>query len=174
MWIETERLVLRPPVPADVPGLAPIWAEEETMRFVGGVVDEECTRSRLEQARERWERDGFGLVIAERREDRRIVGELGIFTWETVTWDLTEDPSLPHEVELGWLLGRDYQGRGYATEAARALREWALRELAPPRLVSLINVENEPSQRLARRLGCTPERRVETAKYGISELWLHP
>jgi RimJ/RimL family protein N-acetyltransferase len=172
--IETERLVLRLPRPEDVDELGAIYREPETMRFIGATVDPADMPARLERMRSRWDERGFGSLVAERREDGRVVGDFGVYAWETLTWDLTSDLSLPHEVEVGWLLGMAYRGLGYATEAALAVREWARRELAPPRLISLISVDNEASQAVARRLGCAPADRVETAKYGTSQIWVHP
>jgi RimJ/RimL family protein N-acetyltransferase len=60
------------------------------------------------------------------------------------------------EVELGWLLRRAAWGRGYATEAARALRP-----LVPGRVISLIRVENGASANVARKLGMNREPEVE-------------
>lgn len=174
MRIESERLVLRLPQAADVDELGTIYSEPETMRYVGGTVDPDDMPARIERMRSRWEERGFGTLVAERREDGRIVGDFGVYAWETLTWDLTTDLSLPHEVELGWLLGREFRGVGYATEAALTVRDWARAELAPPRLISLINVDNEASAAVARRLGCARAGRVETAKYGASEIWVHP
>jgi RimJ/RimL family protein N-acetyltransferase len=172
--IETERLLLRLPQPEDVDQMAAIYAEEDTMRFVGGTMDRADVPAKLENIRSRWDELGFGTLVAERREDGRLVGDFGLYAWETVTWDLTRDLSLPHEIELGWLLGHDNRGVGYATEAALALRDWALRELRPARLISLINFENAPSVAVARRLGCTPGGRVETAHFGAAQIWVHP
>jgi RimJ/RimL family protein N-acetyltransferase len=172
--IETERLILRLPEPDDAGQLGAIYGEPETMNFVGGTVDLEKMPAQIESMRQRWDELGFGVLVAELREDGSVVGDFGIYTWETVTWDITRDLSLPHETELGWLLGREYRGAGYATEAARALRDWARRELAPPRLISLINVENAPSAAVAQRLGCTLDARIETARFGPAEIWLHP
>jgi YD repeat-containing protein len=172
--IETDRLLLRRPRLLDAAELARIFADEETMRFIGGTVGRAETESRIEQMSARWERDGFGQLVAERREDGRVVGRFGVFTWETITWDTTEDLSLPHEFELGWLLGREFQGVGYAMEAAVALRAWISRRLGPPRLISLVNVDNAASAALARRLGCIAGGQVETARYGRSEIWVHP
>lgn len=174
MQIETERLLLRRPRPEDAEELGEIYAEPDTMRFIGGTVPPDDMPARIERMRTRWEARGFGTLVAERREDGRIVGDFGVYAWETQTWDLTSDLSLPYEIELGWLLGQEYQGVGYATEAALALREWARNELAPPRLISLINVDNTASTAVARRLGCVPDGRVETAKYGTSGIWVHP
>jgi RimJ/RimL family protein N-acetyltransferase len=136
MRIETERLVLRLPRPEDVDELGAIFAEPDTMYFVGGTVASEDMPARIANMRQRWDDRGFGTLVAERREDGRIVGDFGVYAW--------------------------------------AVRNWALRGLQPPRLISLINVDNVASSNVARRLGCAPGGRVETAKYGTSEIWVHP
>ena len=64
--------------------------------------------------------------------------------------------SLGQELELGWLVRREFWGNGYATEAARALKP-----LVPGRFVSMIRVENEASANVARKLGMTVEREVD-------------
>jgi RimJ/RimL family protein N-acetyltransferase len=172
--LETDRLVLRLPEPADAEELGAIFSEPGTMRFVGGPVSPGEMPVRIERMRSRWDERGFGVLVAERKDDGHIVGDFAVEAWETPRWEIAADLSLPHETELGWLLGREYQGVGYATEAARALREWALRDLAPPRLISLINVENEASAAVARRLGCVAGDRVDLARFGPSQIWVHP
>ncbi|HEY2072633.1 MAG TPA: GNAT family N-acetyltransferase [Gaiellaceae bacterium] len=171
--IQTERLVLRKPRLEDADQLAAIFAEEETMRFVGGTVSADETCARIERMAARWDRDGFGQLLAERRDDGRIAGRFGIFTWATDDWDTTEDLTRPYELELGWLLGRDFHGFGYATEAAGAVRDWTIRTLSPPRLISLVNIDNVASAAVARRLGCRSAGRVETLRFGLSEVWVH-
>jgi ribosomal-protein-alanine N-acetyltransferase len=64
------------------------------------------------------------------------------------------------EIELGWLIRRRFWGRGYATEAARALRP-----LVPGRIVSMIRVENDASANVARKLGMSIEREVDYYGY---------
>lgn len=64
------------------------------------------------------------------------------------------------EFELGWLLLPAFHGRGYATEAARSVRH-----LVSGRVVSLIRVENDASQNVARKIGMTREREIEFAGF---------
>ena len=64
------------------------------------------------------------------------------------------------ELELGWMLRRPFHGRGYATEAARALRP-----LVPGRVVSLIRIENDASRNVAQKIGMTLEREIEFAGF---------
>jgi len=62
--------------------------------------------------------------------------------------------------EIGWLLHRPFWGHGYATEAAAATRDAAFTRWRYPEVISLIRPVNEPSQRVARRLGMAPQRNV--------------
>ena len=75
------------------------------------------------------------------------------------------------EVELGWALRRDVWGAGYATEAAAAARDWALSEIRPRRLISLIHPENERSMRVATKLGEHFEESITTHRGFEAQLW---
>ncbi|MEZ4588081.1 MAG: GNAT family N-acetyltransferase [Gemmatimonadales bacterium] len=61
--------------------------------------------------------------------------------------------------EVGYRLDSTYWGRGFATEAARAVRDWAFTVRDEPVVISLIVPENHSSQAVARRLGMTLWRR---------------
>ena len=73
-------------------------------------------------------------------------------------------------VSQGWTLARRYWGFGYATEAATAARDWAVQELRPPRLISLIHPDNVRSQRVSEKLGQRYERDVVT-RGRPAQLW---
>jgi ribosomal-protein-alanine N-acetyltransferase len=156
--IETERLLLRKPRLDDAADLAVAYADPETMRFMGD--GSTATREQVEQEirrwLERWESWGLSLCSLERREDGRIVGRAGFLLWDPETWEIPGD-----ETELGWLLVREHWGRGYATEAALALRDWAFEERGLRRLISLIGHENVRSLRVAERIGERYERDIE-------------
>ena len=62
------------------------------------------------------------------------------------------------EWELGYDIRRDVWGRGFATEAARAVADFAFETLMLPRLVSLGRSGNRPSARVAEKLGMVAER----------------
>ena len=156
--IETERLILRKPRLHDAGDLAVAYADPEVVRFMGD--GSTATREQLEQEisqwLERWESWGLSLFSVERREDGRVVGRAGFLLWDPETWEIPGD-----ETELGWLLAREHWGRGYATEAALALRDWAFEERGLTRLISLINHDNLRSIRVAERIGERYERDVE-------------
>lgn len=156
--IETERLILRKPRLEDAADLAVAYADPEVVRFMGdgSTATREQVEDGIHQWLERWESWGMSLCSLERREDGRIVGRAGFLLWDPETWEIPGD-----ETELGWLLAREHWGRGYATEAALALRDWAFEERGLTRLISLINHENLRSIRVAERIGERYERDVE-------------
>ena len=147
--LETERLRLRAFRNEDLDAYAPMCADPEVMRFLGTGI----TLSRSDTWRSmagflgHWALRGYGMWALEEKATGTLVGRAGFLYPEG--W-----PGF----ELGWTLGRPYWGRGFATEAARRALDFAFRELAQPRVISLIRPANTPSIRVAERLG---EKRVE-------------
>ena len=163
--LETDRLLLRTPVPDDVDALAPMYADPEVMRYVGDgrTLSRRETERSVRRMIERWQADGFGLFTTVRKEDEAVIGRVGLLVWNTATWEPTtraEAVDVPSEVEVGYTLGRPYWGRGYATEAAGAVRDYALGELGAERLIALIIHGNSASENVARKLGLEYERDV--------------
>jgi [ribosomal protein S5]-alanine N-acetyltransferase len=142
--IETERLTIRSFVPAaDAGAMTRVYCDPEVMRYVpgGALADEAAVRDLLgSYARIQTER-GFSSWAVVERETGELIGDVGFGIFE---------PS--GEIELGYTLARDCWGRGLATEAARAALAVGLAHLAP-RIVAVVDAENEPSLRVAVRLG---------------------
>ena len=163
--LETERLLLRAPVPDDADALAPMYADPDVMRYVGDgrtLTLAETERS-VRRMIDRWDADGFGLFTTVRKEDEAVIGRVGLLVWNTETWEPTTRaaaPNGPTEVEVGYTLGRDYWGQGFATEAAGAVRDYALGELGAERLIALIIHGNIASENVARKLGLAYERNI--------------
>jgi RimJ/RimL family protein N-acetyltransferase len=146
--LETERLRLRPLVPADLGALHAVLSDPVSMRFYPAPFDRARTRAWIDRWIAAYD-GGIGLMAIEERETGQLVGDCG--------------PSLQEVdgssfVELGWHVRRDRQGRGYATEAGVACRDHAWTTLDVDRLISLIRPENVPSWRVARKLGFRPWR----------------
>lgn len=175
--LETERLLLRPFTPDDADAYAPIVGDEEVMRFIGNgrPTPRAEVPELLARYAARWQSDGFSHFAIERTEDGALLGRVGFVFWDTDTWTVGSRAELgdDSQIELGWLLGRAAWGRGYATEAAVAARAFA-RERGVTDLISLIHPDNVRSQALARRLGATCTRRIQTARWGPADVWAHP
>lgn len=173
--IETERLLLRPPAPGDATAVAETIADPEVMRFIGlgetGDLDDAVEQ--VEKMRRAWSEDGFGRFIVIRKADRSPLGRVGLLAWDPEAWrsGIRAEIGERAEIELGWTLARRAWGHGYATEAAAAVRDWALREVRPPRLISLIHPENERSLKVARKLGERFDRTITTHRGIPTELW---
>jgi len=119
--IETQRLRLRGPRPADFPDSAALWSDPEVARYTSGKpLSEEEVWGRLLRYVGHWAWMGFGYWVVEERETGRFAGEVGFSDWKREI-----KPSLQGLPELGWVLSPRVHGQGYATEAARAAIQWA-------------------------------------------------
>jgi ribosomal-protein-alanine N-acetyltransferase len=177
--LETERLVLRRPTPGDVDSLAPYMADPEVMRYVGGrTMTRDETADRIERFMHVFDLDGIGQFAVERKDDGAVLGRCGILIWETDPWKplARAEATKPTETEIGYLLGRPHWGRGYATEAATAVRDYAQAELGEERLIALIQDGNTGSKRVAEKLGMAYEREVllQFARVGLYSLGKRP
>jgi RimJ/RimL family protein N-acetyltransferase len=171
--IETERLTLRLPRIDDAEALLDFVGDAEVMHWIG---DEpggsEKAKTFIDRWMKRWERNGVGQFIVE--HDRQLIGRVGLIVWDRRTWKTSayELAGEHAQEELGWALVRRAWGYGYATEAAQAVKNWCYKERGIERLVSLIAPDNARSQRVAEKLGATPEERIETT-VGPTDVWAY-
>ena len=142
--LETPRLRLRAFRNSDHAAYAAMCADPEVMKYIGtGVTlnEAEAWRS-IAQALGHWQLLGYGMFAAEVKATGELAGRIGFLN----------PPGWPG-FELGWLLGREHWGRGYAVEGAKACLDYALGPLRRDRVISLIRPGNERSIRVAERLG---------------------
>jgi RimJ/RimL family protein N-acetyltransferase len=172
--LETERLLLRKPRLEDADDLLGLIGDDEVMRWIGGEAGgREEAIEHVERWLARWDANGVGPFAVVR--DGLVIGRVGLLVWDRCTWETsTYDRAGENAVtELGWALARAHWGQGFATEAARAVRDWAYAERGVERLISLIEPKNTRSIRVADKLGAVPDELVATA-YGPLLAWLHP
>jgi len=139
--LETARLVLRPMTMADWPGYERLMASERA-RFMGGPHRQDAAWGMFCHDVALWQLCGHGALMIEDRESGDCAGQVG----------LNHGPLFP-EHEIGWFVYEEAEGRGYAFEAAEALRNWARDVRCLSTLVSYIDPGNHRSARLAERLG---------------------
>jgi RimJ/RimL family protein N-acetyltransferase len=145
--LRTDRLLLRQWRPGDVEALAEIYRQPEYLEHMPPH-DLAATRAQVERWARGWLEDGFSHWAAEELETGLLVGRIGLLRHHD--WPLADEP-----VEVGWVLHRDYWGRGLATEGGKAsVRCW--RELlADPQLISITSPANRRSRAVMERLGLT-------------------
>ena len=142
--LETDRLILRPPLEEDLDGFAGMMADEEAARFIGGQQDRSGAWRGMAAMAGSWALRGYGMFSLIEKASGRWVGRLG--PWQPEGWP---------GAEVGWGLTRAAWGRGYATEGAAAAIEWAFERLGWDDVIHCIAPANTPSARVAGRLGST-------------------
>jgi [ribosomal protein S5]-alanine N-acetyltransferase len=150
--LHTPRLRLRLFEPADWDVYAAICADADVMRYIGeGTVQ---TREQAWQSMAaflgHWHLLGYGMWAVQHRASGRLLGRVGYLN----------RPGWPG-FELGWLLGREHWGQGFAREAAAAALAHAFDVLHKPRVISLIRPGNARSIALAEALGETLHSRID-------------
>lgn len=140
--IRTERLVLRAHTLAGFDRFAAFYRSERS-QYADGPVSKERAWDWFVAGAGRWPLLGFGAWAIERAEDGAYVGIVS----------LNHPVADGQERELGWLLWDGFEGHGFATEAARAAKAYAIDTLNWSSFVSYISKDNHSSIRLAERLG---------------------
>ena len=153
--LETPRMRLRQMGMSDVDHLLGIFADPEAMRYYPGTKDAAETRSWIRWNLDSYQTHGFGLWLASLKSTHEFAGQCGLTIQEVEG---------RQEVEIGYLFLRALWGQGLATEAARACRDHGFAHLGLARLISLIDVRNVASRRVAEKVGMRLER--EITKWG--------
>lgn len=139
--IRTDRLLLREPILADWPSFAEVMTSDRA-KHMGGPFSTGNAWGIFCHGIALWHLFGIGNLSIELRETKRCIGQI----------EVNQGPRFP-EPELGWQIKIEAEGKGYAFEAASAMRDWVFRERKVDTLVSYIGPENARSIRLAERLG---------------------
>lgn len=134
---QSERLSLRVPSMDDLDAMAALWADPETMRYIGkgGVWTRDEVAARLERGARQHAERGLCFWTVVRNADGAVMGQGGVVP---IAFN-------GPEFELGYRLGRAYWGRGYATEAARLAAGYAFGVAGLERLVAVAYPENAAS-----------------------------
>lgn len=160
--LETPRLILRAPRMEDFPSYATLMASPRSI-YMGGPFDQRGAWGLFCHDVALWSLYGHGALMIDVKETGTCVGQVGI----------NHGPLFP-EKELGWLLYDGFEGHGYATEAAEALRDWAFETLKLPTLVSYFDPENHRSMAVSARLGGTRDDNAPLQDEGDVVYRYHP
>jgi RimJ/RimL family protein N-acetyltransferase len=162
--LSTERLLLRGFREQDLDEYARICADPEVVRYLGAGTPFSRTDAWRQMATilGHWHLRGYGLWAVEERRSGALIGRIGF--WEPEGW-----PGF----ELGWVLGRNWWGKGYATEGARAALDFAFADLGREHVISLIHPDNRASIRVAERLGESLEAETELSGHPVLIYGIH-
>lgn len=150
--LNTPRLTLRPHRLEDFDACRFLHTDPEAVRMIYQTPpSREESWHRMLRFVGHWALLGYGMLLVEERATGRAVGEVGLGDFHRGLGD-DFDP-FP---EFAWMISSDVHGRGYATEAARAMLDWMAATHAPNRMVCIIDPDNAPSLRVAEKLGFHP------------------
>ena len=171
MILTTERLHLREMTPDDFDALRKVLADPAIMQHYPYTFDDTRVKGWIARNIDRYRIFGFGLWAVCLKETGEMIGDCGL------TMQLIGDQIKP---EIGYHIRADHQRRGYAAEAAKAVRDWAFENTPFNILYSYMKHTNIPSCKTAMAYGC---RQVEefpdevngiTKVYAVTrEEWLH-
>jgi RimJ/RimL family protein N-acetyltransferase len=141
----TPRLRLEPITEAHFEGMHRMNSRPEVMRHISGMPETpEQTRASIERVKTRWADWGFSWWALIERDSGELVGAGGVQY-------LGHEPGNP--LELGWRLHPDHWGKGYASEAARVMAQYAFDQLDAPLVCAVRHPDNAASARVMERLG---------------------
>lgn len=132
-------------------------------KHVGGPLSRELAWRNFASLWGHWVLRGYGRWTVEEVQTGTAVGNIGL--WYPLGWP---------EPEIGWTLFDGAQGKGYATEAANAVKEYAYETLGWSTLISAIAPDNIESVALAKRLGAHLDGSFEHERFGRLDVWRHP
>ena len=151
--LETDRLIFRHLLPDDLDQLFVLYSDPEIRRyFPEGTLTYEETKEELE-----WFLNGhpkhpeLGLWATILKESNQFIGRCGLLPW-TIEGR--------YEVEVAYMIAKEYWRQGLGTEAAGAILQYGFEQLGLSRLICLIDPANDASRRVAGKIGMTLEREL--------------
>jgi len=142
LQLETERLILRPPIREDFDAWAAFMADAEHVRYIGGAQPRPVAWRAMMSVIGSWVVQGFAFFSVIEKGSGRWIGRLG--PWQPEGWPGTE---------VGWGIVADAGGKGYATEGSSAAIDWAFDHLDWSEVIHTIDPENVASKGVAQKLG---------------------
>lgn len=150
--LTTERLVLRGHRRDDFDALAALWGDPEAVRHITAKPSAPAESwARLMTYAGHWALQGFGFWAVEERARGRYLGDIGLADFKRGL-----GPRFDGTPEAGWILAPSCHGKGYATEAAKAVLAWGEANIAMTRCVCMIAPRHAASLRVAEKCGFKP------------------
>ncbi len=158
--LATDRLIFRQWKNEDYPAFSAFYSDEANARFVGGQKKPEAAWRLMATYMGHYHLRDYSYLAIDEKDTGKLIGTVGL--WNSEPWP---------EPELGYWLLPEAQGKGYGVEAGLAVKNYALNTLQLDTLVSYIDPANEPSKKLAQRLGARYDATIELLDFGPHEVF---
>ena len=162
MRIETERLLLREMNRDDYDALFAVLADSDIMQHYPYTFDEQRVRGGIDRNMERYRIFGFGLWAVCLKDTGEMIGDCGL-TMQNIGGVI--------KPEIGYHIRKDMQRKGYAKEAASAVRDWAFENTPFTMIFSYMKYTNLPSARSAMSWGCRQVDEFEDEENEITKVF---
>jgi RimJ/RimL family protein N-acetyltransferase len=161
--LTTDRVRLRAFRAGDLDAYAAMQANPEVMRYLitGRTATPVEVWRNMASSLGQWALRGYGMWACEKIDGAVFIGSSG--TFQPLDWP---------EPEIAYSLDRPFWSQGFATEAARAARDWLFGHFPLARAASFIRPDNDVSKRVAQRLGAVCEGKLEL-RGSTYEHWVH-
>lgn len=146
IFLETERLILKPSVQSDFSDLFALRSDPDVMKYTEkGVQTREEVQIFLDTTIPYQKRYGYDICCVFEKSSGDFVGQAGLFC--------TENTGEQSDVEIGYSLHKKYWSKGYGTELVGALIHWGFKHLSVKKLVAFTDPENIASHRILQKCG---------------------
>ena len=159
--LKTDRLFLREMTMDDFDALYKVLADRNIMQHYPYTFDEKKVSDWIERNMNRYNEYGFGLWAVCLKETGEMIGDCGL------TLQNIEGEMLP---EIGYHIRADHQRKGYAKEAAAAVRDWAFANTDYPALYSYCKYTNVGSYKTAESIGMHFEKEYPDSENKITHV----
>lgn len=152
--LESSRLRTRFLTPGDIQPWSGFFEDAEAVEFLpdfGMSTHLEKARHMIEKQRERYAQKRFGLQALLEKKTNAFVGVCGL---------LTQEVEGKTEIEVGYHMLKKYWGQGFAPEAAKLFINYAFENNLTKSVISIIDIHNTNSQRVAEKNGLTREKQI--------------
>ncbi|MDH3510045.1 MAG: GNAT family N-acetyltransferase [Gammaproteobacteria bacterium] len=167
--LETDRLVLRPFTWDDFEFINALHADPEVARYIGYGKPRTAAENRdlLENTLKAYSDERLGHLAVSLKVSGALIGRCGLSLLEVEAkpagdlppqwfWNRGSAPAdmtIEHRIEIGYTFARQHWGHGYATEGAKAIRDFVFQSRREEQLVAAISPENTASINVAKKLG---------------------
>lgn len=159
--LQTARLITRFLTPEDVDTWAPFFEDKEAVEFLstfGNASSREMSKFWIEKQLQRYKEQRFGLQALHLKTTGEFIGQCGL---------ITQAIDGKQEMEIGYHIFKKYWGKGYATEAAHCFLQYAFTNHFAPSVISIIDINNIKSQRVAEKNGLTRAKQTKWAHHDV-------
>ncbi len=158
--IETKRLLLRELTENDLESLSHVFMDQNNMQYYPYIFDEDKIKKWIFKNKERYQIFGFGLWAVILKETGEVIGDCGL-TMQLINGEI--------KPEIGYHIRKDQQQKGYASEAAKASRDWTFENTPFNIIYSYMHDNNIASSSTAQAMGMHQVDTFENTKvYAIS------